>query len=300
MGKFNLNLLILILVILVIIMQLRSCLSPGASRVATGERSTVIVQPLSSAAAEGLDLEAVGALLNEAKDAEELEALLNRENGVNNLDLNRDGVVDFIAVTEFGSGDERGFSLSSELAPGEEQEIATIRIQQTQEQQNQGQQAEVQIHGNEALYGPNYYYHSRLDLGDVLLLAWLFSPHPFYFSPFAWGYYPPYYGAGYRTVSRTQYRKQSTTAKNRATQGGTKSRFQKSGKPQFQPKATSPKANANAAARRSSLSKPNRSQRSFSSRPNASRSSSTSRSSLNPGVRRSSSFRSGSSFGAGK
>ncbi len=281
MAKFNINLLILILVILVIIMQMRSCLTEksfsGGSLAGSGT-TNVIVTPGSTAAADGLDLEAVGALLGQAQDAAGLERLLNQENGINNLDLNQDGVVDFISVTEFGSGNERGFALSTEIAAGEEQEIATIRIQQDAK----AEQANVQVQGNQALYGPNYYYHSRVGLGDMLLLAWLFRPHMPYYSPFSWGYYPTYYGRGYRSVSGSQYRNRASSAKS----AGSTTAFQKSSKPRFQPKASSPKAQANSVARRSSLSNPSRSQRSFRS--------------SNSSIRRPSSFRSGSSFGGGK
>ncbi len=325
MGKFNLNLLILILVILVIVMQARSCLKESeisGSQTVSQSQTNVIVQPLDNNVAAGLDLEALGALLSQADNAEQLEQLLNQKNGINNLDLNEDNIVDFISVTEFGSVDERGFALSTEIADGVEQEIATIRVQQENLEGSEPKQAQVQIQGNETLYGPNAYYHSRISFSDVLLLSWLFSYHPPYYSPFAWGYYPAYYGSGYSRVTRTQYRSNSENFKNRAAQNNRASSFKKSNKPQFQPKSTSPKANANAMhSRRSSLSNPNRSQRSFSinqnNRPNNNtktpvtnpRTSTSSRSSLSSPsrsqrsfstIRRSSGQRSRSSFGGGK
>ncbi|MEM9424792.1 MAG: hypothetical protein AAF975_08410, partial [Spirochaetota bacterium] len=159
-----------------------------------------------------------------------------------------------------------------------------IRVQQdTQEQ------AQVQIQGNQALYGPNSYYHSRIGIGEILLFSWLFRPHAPYYSPFAWGYYPSYYGMGYSTVGMNQYRTRTTAAKNRSSSSGSAARYQKSSKPQFRPTTTSPKASRTAAPtsrtqtsnKRSSLSSPSRSQRSFST------------------IRRGSS-RSGSSFGFGK
>ena len=280
MAKFNFNLLILLVAVLVLIMQVRSCLADNAAKntvraPAQSDQSSVIV--VEAPVADGLDLEAVGALLNQAQNAEELERLLNAPNSVNNLDLNDDGITDFISVSEFGSGNERGFAFSTELAPGEEQEIATIHVKQ----QTEGQ-ADVQIQGNQTLYGPNYYYHSRIGIGEILLLGWLFRPHLPYYSPFAWGSYPGYYGGGYRTVSRSQYRRR--TAQSSQNQGNQV--FQKSNKPQFRPQNVSPKANANAArsSNRSSLRRAQRSQRSFSSNS----------------IRRSSSFRSGSGFGGGK
>ena len=55
-------------------------------------------------AAEGLNLKAVGELLKKANDAETFEKLLNsKDEGINNLDLNEDGKVDYIFVTEYGN-----------------------------------------------------------------------------------------------------------------------------------------------------------------------------------------------------
>ena len=77
-------------------------------------------------AADGLDLKAVAEVLKDCKDAESLEKKLNASGGVNNLDLDENGKVDYIRVTEYGDKDNRGFSLSVELEKGEEQEIATM------------------------------------------------------------------------------------------------------------------------------------------------------------------------------
>ena len=65
----------------------------------------VNVQTLVSSA-EGLDLKAVGELLKKTNDAETFEKLLNsKDESVNNMDLNEDGKVDYIFVTEFFSPD---------------------------------------------------------------------------------------------------------------------------------------------------------------------------------------------------
>ena len=51
---------------------------------------------------DGLDLKLVGALIQDGKckNAEELEQELNKEGGINNLDLDNDGKIDYINVTE--------------------------------------------------------------------------------------------------------------------------------------------------------------------------------------------------------
>ncbi len=81
---------------------------------------------------KGLNLDAVTLLAKKAKDAADFERLLNTESeGVNNLDLNDDKKVDYIKVSEYGSGDQRGFSLTTELEPGKDQEIAPIEIKRS-------------------------------------------------------------------------------------------------------------------------------------------------------------------------
>ena len=119
-------------------------------------------------AADGLDLQAVGQLVKTAKDGEDLEKLVNTPN-INNLDLDADGNVDYIKVEEYGSGDEHGFSLYTELAEGEEQEIATIDVAKSS-----SEEYEVEIRGNQHIYGGGHYYHSRFGIGDALLVGWLF------------------------------------------------------------------------------------------------------------------------------
>ena len=63
-------------------------------------QDVTVVAP-SSEAADGLDLQAVAELFKDAKDLEAFEKSLNDpEIGVNNLDLDDNGDVDFIRVME--------------------------------------------------------------------------------------------------------------------------------------------------------------------------------------------------------
>ncbi|MFK7824872.1 MAG: hypothetical protein AB8G05_11990 [Oligoflexales bacterium] len=153
-------------------------------------------------AEQGLNLKAVGELLKKAKDAAEFEKLLNDPNsGVNNLDLNGDGKVDYIKVTEFGEDKIRGFSLTTEPSKGEEQEIATIKIEKADEQGN----AVVETKGNPQIYGSNHYYQSSWSgIGTGLMLGYLFGSHRSYTSPFSYGNYPYSYSP-YRTVPNDTY-----------------------------------------------------------------------------------------------
>ncbi len=158
---------------------------------------------VSSDAAENLDLKALVEVVKKVKSAEELEQVLNKADGINNLDLNMDNKVDFIKVTEYGSkADETyGFSLTTEPTKGETQEIATIELAKV------GENVDVEVKGNEQVYGNNHYYHYRgPGIGTFLLWSYFLRPHPYYYSPYRFGYYPRYYGYGYSPVRRSIYR----------------------------------------------------------------------------------------------
>ncbi len=219
---------------------------------------------------KGLDLKAVTELAKKAKDAPDFERLLNsRAEAVNNIDLNDDGKVDYIKVTEYGSGDKRGFSLTDEISPGKVQEIATIDIQK------EGEKATVQTTGNPSLYGPGSYQHSSFGLTDALLVGWLFSNRPSYSSPYGYGNYPPSYGGGWNRQDTDSY----TGSMKSRTAGSSVTTSSRS-------VISNPVASPNAdkiAAKAKAISNPTQSQRSFgnpsssssSSRPTTSSSSSS-------------------------
>ena len=87
------------------------------------------VTTTSTPAAAGLDLQAVTEIVKQSKNAAEIEQKLNAPGSVNNLDLDGDGNVDYIHVTEYGKGNMRGFSLTVMDSTGADQEIATIEIE---------------------------------------------------------------------------------------------------------------------------------------------------------------------------
>ncbi len=198
-------------------------------------------------AADGLDLQAVGELVKVVKNAEELEAKLNEEGGINNLDLNADGKVDFIQVTEYEKGNVKGFSLVVEPVKGETQEIASIEVEK------KGEAADVYVSGNQHIYGMGHHYHSHYpSFGSMLLMSYIFRPHPMYYSPYYYGMYPGYYGMGYARVSRTVY-----VNRTRSTYSGSANRVSSRN-------SSSPNKGRNASKGiRSSLRNPTSSQRSF-------------------------------------
>jgi len=234
---------------------------------------------------DGLDLKAVGVLLKKAKTAEELEQLLNSPaQGINNLDLDGDGNVDYISVAEYGNDAIKGFSLSTQPASGETQELATIEVEKTSESKGQ-----MQIRGNEQIYGRNHYHHSTFGFTDFLIMSYLFSPHRSYMSPWGYGAYPGNYSS-YRTTSNNDYRNRT----GRYTSG---SSFTNRSSSSINSNVKSPNAGKSAKSVRAPLKNPSASQKSFQARSKSSaRSGGFGRSSS---LRKSSSSRSGG-FRSGK
>jgi len=203
-------------------------------------------------AAEGLDLKAVGELLKKADDAKSFEKLLNsKDEGINNLDLNEDGNVDYIFVTEYGNEKVKGFSLTVEPTPGETQEVATIEVEKTADGQ-----ADVQVQGNEQIYGTNHYYHSHFGLTDFLIMSYLFRPHSYYASPWHYGAYPGYYNR-YSTVAPSGY---NSRVRNMG------SGFRSTSSPVIQSSVNSPNSGKTAQSIRAPLKNPTSSQKAFQAR----------------------------------
>ncbi len=241
-------------------------------------RNKVTTDVIAQEFAKGLDLKAVSDLAKSSKNAADLEEKLNTKGtGVNNIDLNDDGKVDYIKVTEYGSGDTRGFSLTTELTPGEVQEIATIEFVK------EGNQATMHTRGNSSLYGNNTHYRSSFGLTDALLLGYIFSRHNNYSSPYGYNSYPGHYGGGWSRQNDTTYQRNvSSRYPGRSFQSGGST----------PPKVSSPNATKQAARARI-VSNPTKSQKSFSTRSGKSVGSG--------GFGRSSGGSSGrSSFGGGK
>jgi hypothetical protein len=231
--------------------------------------------------AKGLDLAATTELAKKATDAADFEKRLNSQSeAVNNIDLNDDGKVDYIKVTEYGSGNTRGFSLTDEISPGKVQEIATIEFQK------ENNAATVQTTGNPALYGPSNYHQSSFGLTDALLIGWLFSNRPSYSSPYGYGNYPPNYGGGWNRQNDDSY----TGSMRSRTAGSTVTSSSRS-------VISNPSASPNAdkmAAKAKVIANPTQSQRSFSggsSTSSSSRPSSSSGSSSRPSTSSSSASR---------
>ncbi len=211
----------------------------------------VVVTPEATNLGDNLNLQALGELVKSSSNAQDIENKLNASGSINNLDLDGDGSVDYIKVTEYGTGDDRGFSFTVDLPNNEKQEIATVDLQKG----TNG--ADMNIQGNQQIYGQSAYYQSHYSLSDVMIMSYLFSRHSMYLSPYHYGYYPSYYHS-YRSVPMASYssRVSSSTKTSKITRTTTTTS-----------KVKSPNANLNSKkvnTRAASLSNPTRSQKSFS------------------------------------
>ena len=139
----------------------------------------------------GLDLQALGEIVKTSHDAAEIEQRVNVRGGVNNLDLNNDGNVDYIFVNEYDSNGTRGFSFVVDNN-GTKQEVADIQVASS------GTNATLIIIGNRNIYGDGCYYNNNYLLADLLIWNYMWRPHQYYVSPYHYGYYPRYYRR-YRT-----------------------------------------------------------------------------------------------------
>jgi hypothetical protein len=143
-NKLNLNQIKKsILLAIASIAMLSSCDNNNGYRnghVSVNSQPQIVVTPvatnLGDNLGDNLDLQALGELVKTSSNAEDMEAKLNASGSINNLDLDGDGNVDYIKVTEYGDGNARGFSFTVDLANGEKQEIAMQLIKDAEDSLN--------------------------------------------------------------------------------------------------------------------------------------------------------------------
>ena len=101
---------------------------------------------------DNLSLYAVLDLFQKSKTIEDFEKDLNLEKtGINNLDLDLDGKVDFIKVTTTQKDDDFTFVLQVAVSASETQDVAVILVSKDDKKE-----VTMQIIGDKDLYGENY------------------------------------------------------------------------------------------------------------------------------------------------
>ncbi|HEY0979070.1 MAG TPA: hypothetical protein VGE21_16485 [Flavobacteriales bacterium] len=181
--------------------------------------SATMAQTPTAADSTGLpgdDLSLQGALelFRNAKDMEAFEkALNNPDNKVNNLDLNKDGNVDYIRVVDIGEGDIHAITLRVPVSEKESQDVAVIELEKTGDKS-----ARVLIRGDVLLYGDSvllepvsevmkqekgaggpafgeaYPVFVWVNVWGWPCVSYIYAPAYVYWdSPWYWGYYPGWY-----------------------------------------------------------------------------------------------------------
>jgi len=98
---------------------------------------------------DNFSLEGALEMFKKAGSPQEFERLINTENnGVNNLDLNGDGDIDYIRVIDKRDGDNHAFVLQDAVSETESQDIAVVEVER-----KGNQDVVLQIVGDEDIYG---------------------------------------------------------------------------------------------------------------------------------------------------
>jgi hypothetical protein len=171
--------------------------------------------------AKDLDLQAIVGMVknNKVNGAKELEKAINTTSGINNVDIDKDGKIDYIIVKENRGGSNGAISLDLLALPSstKKQEEATTVASISFKKNVQSNRVEVSggypnyVNG----YNNHYYsyHHHGLSFGEGMFLMWMYSAHrPLYYRPmFYRSYYSPrpIYSAGQLRSSRTTYRSQT-------------------------------------------------------------------------------------------
>lgn len=187
-----------------------------AAHAQTDSDSTLLGLP-----GDNLDLYAVLDLFQKSPTIEEFEKSLNLEStGVNNLDLNLDGNVDFIKVETKQDGDDFTFILQVPVSEKEKQDVAVILLSK-----DDNKKVTMEIVGDPDLYGKDYIVELRETVKPAVtanpaytgkdtvivsapatttvvvvettpVVQYVYSPaYVPYYPPYYYGYYPPYYRA---------------------------------------------------------------------------------------------------------
>jgi hypothetical protein len=151
---------------------------------------------------DNLDLEAVSYLFGESRDLQDFEYRLNDPKmQISNLDLNRDGFVDYLRVVEAYEYGIHLITIQAVLDQNIFQDVATIDV----ERNNRGG-FYVQVIGDPYIYGPNYIIEPAYVHAPLIFSLFLRPVYVVWHSPYFWGYYPPRY-KHYRCLSTYRYQR---------------------------------------------------------------------------------------------
>ena len=168
---------------------------------------------------DNLDLFAALNLFQQSPSIEEFEKSLNlEETGINNLDLDLDGKVDFIKVATQQDGDDLTFVLQVDVSETEVQDVAVILVSKDEDEK-----ITMQVVGDKDLYGKDYVIEPAPPAPKVTanpaytgtepvttapatttvvvvesapIVQYVYSPvYVPYYPPYTYVYHPPYFAA---------------------------------------------------------------------------------------------------------
>lgn len=135
-----------------------------------------------------LDLNAVAAAFAESRSTREFEQILNSGRYmINNLDLNRDGWIDYLRVIETRQGFYHAYLIQSCVGAGLFQDVATLVAER------QANALYVEVIGDPYLYGYNYIVRPVFVKTPPIWDVYGRANYTVWSSPYYYGYYPSYY-----------------------------------------------------------------------------------------------------------
>lgn len=152
-------------------------------------QDVITVTANDSEISDNLDLQAVASIFGDSKNLEDFEYRLNDPyTQISNLDLNRDGYVDYLRVVELSKNYTHLIVVQAVIGRDLYQDVATIEV----ERDRYGVST-VQVVGNAYIYGPNYIIEP-VYVYRPMIIVWFWGPYyrPWQ-SPYYWSYYPHYF-----------------------------------------------------------------------------------------------------------
>ena len=151
-------------------------------------QQNVTVSAVSEDISYNLDLQAVGNIFGVSSSLEDFERRINSyDTQISNLDLNRDGYVDYLRVVEVQEGFTHLVVLQAVLATNVYQDVATIEVERY------GSSHTVTIVGDPYIYGTSYVLRPTYVHVPVIYNVFYGPSYRVWRSPYYWGYFPSYY-----------------------------------------------------------------------------------------------------------
>lgn len=159
--------------------------------------------------AKDFDLATAAELIKAGKvsNADDLQAVINNpDSAINNIDLDKDGTVDPVTVTEVqGADGGRQFNLMANPASGTPVQVATINISQVSN-------GAVTVSAGYPSYVYGYqdnYYQYQTQVNNLAFLMWALSPRPLFiarpYGSYAWGVRRSVFAPDIVATRRTTY-----------------------------------------------------------------------------------------------